>query len=601
MAYSLNWDLDSIYPGGIESPEFAAKMALLKEQTTEYKQKVAAYQPDAPAYANLIELVELGQTIAAGSRTAFLFVNALHAADFTNEAHRPYFSRLETLMVEFKAPSDAFDKLLAAFDDAEFATILDLPALQEVAFALQESREDAKRLLADDAEALLNKLNLDGINAWSSHYDTIASTLSMPFTDEHGVTTTISAGQALNQLDGYPDAKVRAELMKGYEKMWGDADQLTADTLNHLAGARLTEQAAHGYKDYLEKPLALNRMSRETLEAMWGVVDANKGMFKAYFARKAQLLGTDGIGWQDQVAPITEIGDYKPKALTYDDAANFIVENFAKYSPKMSAFAQQAFEKRWIEAEDRPGKAPGGWMESVPDTKESRIFLTFTGSVNDAATIAHELGHAFHTSVLIDLPELRDRYAMNVAETASTFAEMLINDANVQKAESDAEKVVLLDAKMTNPIAMFLNIHARFEFENAFYKERQQGYVPASRLNELMAAAQADAFDGNLTVDHPHFWSSKLHFYIDDVPFYNFPYTFGYLFSTSIYAWAKDQANFEEAYIALLRDTANMSSEDLAKKHLGVDLTQPDFWQKAADLVKADIDEFLTLSAQFVE
>jgi oligoendopeptidase F len=147
---------------------------------------------------------------------------------------------------------------------------------------------------------------------------------------------------------------------------------------------------------------------------------------------------------------------------------------------------------------------------------------------------------------------------------------------------------------------MFLNIRARFLFENSFYAERQAGFVPAKRLNELMSAAQEQAFGGILDELHPHFWASKLHFYINDVPFYNFPYTFGYLFSQGIYAWAQTQENFEEAYIALLRDTANMTTEELAQKHLGVDLTKPDFWQAGADLIKQDIDEFLKLSEQFV-
>ncbi|SUP52566.1 oligoendopeptidase, pepF/M3 family [Weissella viridescens] len=116
-----------------------------------------------------------------------------------------------------------------------------------------------------------------------------------------------------------------------------------------------------------------------------------------------------------------------------------------------------------------------------------------------------------------------------------------------------------------------------------------------------MDVAQAEAFDDILDKRHPHFWSSKLHFYIDDIPFYNFPYTFGYLFSSGIYAWAQSQKDFEASYISLLRDTANMSTEELAKKHLGVDLTEPDFWQAGADLIKQDIDEFISLSDQFVK
>ncbi|CAM4242218.1 M3 family oligoendopeptidase [Weissella hellenica] len=601
MTYSLNWNLDTIYPGGIHSPEFAEKLNLLAQQITNLETAISDYNlVNDTSFKTLSQLIADNQTIFSGLRTATLFVNALSAADYTNSEYRPYQTKVAKLSVAYQTPLNAFAKLLTTFSDDDFNQALAVPAIAPVAFHLKGLRHQAARLLDDKTEQLLNTLKLDGLDAWSEHYDTISAGLTMTYTDENSVQQTLSAGQALNRIDDYPDNTIRAEIMRQYEKMWGNAENLAADTLNHLAGARLTEQSSHGYDDFLAEPLELNHLSRQTLNTMWQVVDDNKAMFKDYFERKAQLLGLDKIGWQDQSAPITKLGDYTPTTTTYDDAAAFIIKNFGKYSPKMAAFAQNAFENQWIEAENRPGKTPGAWMESVPDIHESRIITTFTGSVNDSATIAHEIGHGFHTSVLTDLPVWRDDYAMNVAETASTFAEMLIADANVQAAKSDAEKVVLLDAKMANPIAMFLNIRARFLFENNFYTERQAGFVPATRLNELMSAAQEQAFGGILDELHPHFWASKLHFYINDVPFYNFPYTFGYLFSQGIYAWAQTQENFEEAYIALLRDTANMTTEELAQKHLGVDLTKPDFWQAGADLIKKDIDEFLTLSEQFI-
>lgn len=192
---------------------------------------------------------------------------------------------------------------------------------------------------------------------------------------------------------------------------------------------------------------------------------------------------------------------------------------------------------------------------------------------------------------------------MNVAETASTFAETIINNANVESAKSNAEKLTLLDAKMVNAVAMFMNIHARFIFEKDFYTERQKRIITPAELNKMMINAQKEAFAGALDENgyHPHFWTSKLHFYIDGVPFYNFPYTFGYLFSLGIYAFAKKSGdNFEDQYISLLRDTANMNVEELAKKHLNVDLTKEDFWQDGADLIKQDIDEYIKLSEEFI-
>lgn len=116
-----------------------------------------------------------------------------------------------------------------------------------------------------------------------------------------------------------------------------------------------------------------------------------------------------------------------------------------------------------------------------------------------------------------------------------------------------------------------------------------------------MEKAQKEAYAGSLSGYHPHFWCSKLHFFIDDVPFYNFPYTFGYLFSLGIYTeFLKNPDGFEDKYIALLRDTGRMKVEDLAKKHLGVDLTKPDFWAAGINLMAEDAREFIRLSDELL-
>src|SRR5699024_9578362 len=237
----------------------------------------------------------------------------------------------------------------------------------------------------------------------------------------------------------------------------------------------------------------------------------------------------------------------------------------------------------------------------LPESKESRIFMTYADSPGEVSTLAHELGHAFHSHVMNDLPALNQQYAMNVAETASTFAELIVADATVRDAKSKEEKIGLLDTKIQNALAMFLNIHARFLFESTFYEERQMGVVTDERLSELMEAAQKEAYQNSLNSYHPHIWSSKLHFFIADVPFYYFLYTFGYLFSLGIYAQSLENSNgFEDRYIALLRDTASMTTEDLTKKHLDADLTKSDFWTAGIEIMENDIKTFLELTEEYL-
>ncbi|RRK10071.1 M3 family oligoendopeptidase [Lactiplantibacillus garii] len=597
MHYSETWDLDHIFPGGINSPKLTAKIAKIKRQlaatqTTLTNWRVTA---DTPDYDWFTQLVNDLQAIQAGLAQCEVFVVAVQSADAGNTQAGTVLNQLYQLDNQLDNLLTRFKKSLVKLDNQTFKTILAQPALKAVAFNLTEMRHQGRALLDDQTEDLINNLALDGFQGWSDHYDTLVNQLKIKYTDENGQTHQLSAGQAQNTLAAAMPNAQRTQLMANWETAWQAQAAPFADTLNHLAGFRLTNYQAHGTDNFLQKPLELNRMSQATLDTMYKVVAANKDLLLSYLKRKAALLGKDHIDWQDVEAPLN-LGSQAP-SQTYDQAAEFVIANFKRFSPKMAHLAQYALEHRWVEAENRPNKRPGGYMDNLPETQESRIFMTFTGSPNDTATLAHELGHAFHADVIKDLPLWRQDYAMNVAETASTFAELIVADASVKAASDPKTKLQLLDGKMQNPLAMFLDIRARFLFETRFYEARQRGIVTPDELSSLMLSAQKEAYGNALTTYHPMFWASKLHFYIADVPFYNFPYTFGYLFSLGIYAQAKHQPDFEDRYVALLRDTANMTTEELAQKHLGVDLTQPAFWQAGVALIKRDIDEFMALSA----
>jgi pepF/M3 family oligoendopeptidase len=382
-------------------------------------------------------------------------------------------------------------------------------------------------------------------------------------------------------------------LFQEWEKAWENQASLLGTVLNHLAGFRLAVYQERGWDDILKEALSYNRMRKETLDTMWRVISQNKQPFVDYLDRKARLLGLDKLSWFDLEAPVGK-GEHH---YSYQEGADFIIDHFRSFGEKLAGFAKMAFENRWIEAEDRPGKRPGGFCTTFPASRQSRIFMTYSGTPDNVNTLAHELGHAFHSYVLHEVHPLNRDYAMNVAETASTLAEMIISDAAIRQAKSEEEKLSLLENKLQRSVAFFMNIHARFLFETRFYGEKKNGIVSHSELSRLMEEAQKEGYAGALEQYHPMFWGSKLHFYITDVPFYNFPYTFGYLFSLGIYAKAINEGKtYEEKYISLLKDTGSMFVEDLAKKHLGADLTEEAFWQAGVDLCIKDAEEFLRMT-----
>ncbi|EOT45335.1 oligoendopeptidase F [Enterococcus sp. AZ150] len=600
MHYAINWDLDSIFEGGSHSGALAARLEELSQQIKNYQKAIEAWDVTQTTPEVIATILQKEEICSNGFSQCGSFIGALLSSDVNDQKAKLLMGELSAKSPVFQSAHTLFAKKLTEISETDWNTMTTSETLQDVAFRLNEMRRDGLELLSEAEENIIHTLALDGLNAWSEHYDTIVATIAIPFTDKNGNEQTLSAGQAFNKMTGDPDASVRATLFAAWEKAWSEKAPLLADTLNHLDGFRISTQRLHGVEDFLKEPLEYNRLSRKTLDTMWQTIAKNKQPIMDFLTRKAQLFGKEKMEWQDQDAPII-LGNMQERTYSFDEAAEFIIKHFKDFSPKMADFAQSAFEKSWIEAEDRPGKRPGGYCTELPETKESRIFMTYSNSVNEVATLAHELGHAFHSSVMWDLPSVNQEYAMNVAETASTFAELIVADATLKEAQTPEEKINLLDTKMQNAIAMFMNIHARFIFETNFYTARQKGLVSEEQITNLMLEAQKESYLDQLGSYHPHFWAAKLHFFIDDVPFYNFPYTFGYLFSMGIYAYAADKGtSFEDDYIALLRDTASMTTEELAQKHLQVDLTKPDFWQAGIDRVLEDVHEFMELTNDYI-
>ncbi|MFO7172607.1 MAG: M3 family oligoendopeptidase [Bacillota bacterium] len=589
---SQTWDLDVFFPGGSRSPEFARFLEQLEADVGSFAERLGAAGQAEVGVPLLTDLVGTLQDLQQRMSEAGAFVSCLTAQDVKDEQAKLLEGRVRQLSSRLQAILTRFEALLRQVPDDTWRQVVADPALAPVAFALNEIRERAAEKLPPEQEALATALAVDGYHAWSQLYHTVVGRITIPF-EADGQTVQLSVGQAFNRMMEDPDRSVRQTLFARWEEAWAREAELCAAALNHLAGFRLALYRSRGWDSVLKEPLDRNRMSQATLEAMWDVVNRNKDHLVAYLQRKARILGVDRLAWYDLSAPIGKL----TRRIPYDEAAEFIVENFRRFSPAMADFAARAFRERWIEAEDRPGKRPGGFCTSFRLSRQSRIFLTYSGTPGGVSTLAHELGHAYHQHVMNDLPPLVQNYAMNVAETASTFAEMVVVDAAIQAAASPEERLALLEDKIQRSVAFFMDIHARFLFETRFYEARKKGLLTVADLNGLMLEAQKEAFRDALGEYHPHFWASKLHFYITYWPFYNFPYTFGYLFSYGVYARARAEGpSFADRYVALLRDTGRMTVEDLARKHLGVDLTQPDFWQSAADLVVEDIREFLRLT-----
>ncbi len=349
-------------------------------------------------------------------------------------------------------------------------------------------------------------------------------------------------------------------------------------------------------------------MTHATLDAMWSAVASRKRVLLKYLAKKAELMGLDRLAWYDLQAPLPQAAGLGGERLSYDEACGHVLATFNGFSHDFGAFAESALYAALDRGREPPREAARGILHVFPDCARVADFHDVHRLGRQHVDFAHELGHAYHSHLLREQPLFLQDYPMNLAETASTFAEAVLNERRLEAAQADAvrsgralrdEQLVLLDGMLGDAVVYLMNIHARFLFEDRFCTERKAGEVPPARLSQLMQAAQKDAFCDGLDEEgwYPNFWISKLHFYMSSLPFYNFPYTFGYLLSLGIYAMQPDLGDqFAERYGRFLLATGCNETEAAVKSTLGCDLTQPTFWNKSLDIVERRVERFLELA-----
>lgn len=530
------------------------------------KEKITSFQNEK----NIKKAFAIHQEIEAETSEFESYIHCLLAQNVKDEKAKKLQAELSQIQAAYQIAIAQFDKQLAS----DPAVVFHDPSEQ---FIAQEKRALANKKLAPEQEKLIHTLSVNGFKSWEELYHSSVGSLQFQM-KIHGREELMSAAQVHNLMH-YTDRAIREMAFASWEKKFQENRDLFAKILNSLSGFRLAALELRKGRDFLEEPLDSNRMKRETLEAMWDAINAKKDLLVQFLHKKAAKMNLSKLSWHD-VEVASEIHE---KPISYNDAQVIIIEQFSNFSPKMGEYAKKAFQEKAVEAEDRADKMPGGFCTPFPLTKTSRIFMTWSGTRDNLLTLAHELGHGFHSELLFEQSPLAQKYPMNLAETASTFAEQLIFEGLLNKAQGQ-ERESLLEEKAMRSLTFLMNIQARYLFEKEFYEKRSEGILAAEEISHIMEKAQRQAFGNALASYHPMFWASKQHFYFTNLPFYNFPYTFGYLFSLGLFATAK-----EEGYCALLKDTGSMTAEDLVQKHLKVDLSKPEFWEKAVTIASKDL------------
>ena len=579
------WNLNILY-NGFDDEKFTSDTKLLD---THIESLVALSEraSEMDSLALIREFLSVQNDLNLVTSKLFIYANLRYSANTADSDAASIMGVLMGKLSATAAPSAALNKMIAGIENLE-ELIKENEDLREYEFYLTSIKEESKHLLTDAEESLFAEMNISGASAWSDLQSSLTSTLKV---DYNGEKITLPA---VRNLAYEADADVRKNAYYAELASYDQIKSATAFALNSIKQQVISESRRRGYASPLDKALSNSRMTRETLDALISAMEDYLPAFRKYLKAKAKYLGHEGgLPWYDLFAPIGS----SDKKYTIEESRDYLLGIFGKFDTELHDMVKTAFDEEWIDFYPREGKVGGAFDCGVPSAKQSRVLTNFGGAFGDIVTLAHELGHSFHDRQVFNNALLNQEYSMPVAETASTFNEVLVVSTAIAESTDREEKLALIESQLQDATQIIVDIYSRYTFEASVFENRPTEFMSADRFSELMLAAQEKAYGDGLDKElrHPYMWVCKGHYYSGGLSFYNFPYAFGGLFARGLYAkYLAEGKPFVDTYKALLRATGTSTVENAAKI-AGVDLTQKSFWEAGLKSLADQIDEFCQL------
>ena len=574
------WNLNTIYRG-FEDPRFEADLKTMEQQIDAYTALAAALDGQDPL-ETLKKGIALEEEISSLAGKLGLYCSLRQSANTRDTDAVSQLGRLMAICSAVAAPEAAFHEWAAKLPDL-MALIETDEILGQYRFLFSKMQESSRYLLGSRGEEIMARMQLSGSNAWSDLQSYLTSTVPVTY---RGDTINLSS---VRNLAYDPDPLVRKDAYEAEIACYDRIRDAVAFALNSIKLETISDCKLRGYDSPLARTLKHSDMRRETLDAMLEAMDEYLPKFWQYLKAKAKALGHEnGLPWYDLFAPM----GVSSTKFTAEDARNYLVEQFSGFDQELADMVARAFDQEWIDFYPRDGKTGGAFCAEVHCLEESRILTNFDGMFTDVVTLAHELGHAFHNQCIFPHRVLNRDYSMPVAETASTFNECVVMASAIGKAANREEKLALIESQLQDVTQIICDIYSRFRFESMVFQHREEEFMNADTLCELMTQAQKQAYGDGLDHSclHPYMWICKSHYY--GPTFYNFPYAFGGLFARGLYAQYKAEGEtFVPKYKKLLYTTSVATAEDAAKV-AGIDLTDKQFWRAALQTVADQIDLF---------
>ena len=584
------WDLTDLYRG-IDDPELAADLDRAARDAVSFEERwkgrlaaEAGRGAEGRLGAALGEYEALEELVGRIASYASL----VYVGDTADPKRGKFYGDIQEKLTDLSAHLLFFAlELNQVPDDAIEAAFAADPAFAHYRPWVIDLRKDKPYQLEDRIEQLFHEKSVTGRGAWNRLFDETMTSLRFNVGSE-----TLALEPTLNLLQDSDPAR-RREAAEALAATFKANQRIFTLITNTLAKDKEISDRWRGFKDIADSRHLANRVEPEVVDALTSAVrNAYPRLSHRYYAMKAKWLGMERMDHWDRNAPLPETPS---TVIGWNEARDTVLSAYHGFAPEMAEIARRFFDRKWIDAPVREGKAPGAFAHPTVPSAHPYVLLNYLGKPRDVMTLAHELGHGVHQVLAAGRGALMASTPLTLAETASVFGEMLTFRSLLDRTTEPRERKAMLAQKVEDMINTVVRQIAFYEFERKVHSERRTGELTADRIGEFWLEVQAESLGPSIRLGEGYetFWSYVPHFIHS--PFYVYAYAFGDCLVNSLYAvYRTSETGFQQKYFDLLKAGGTKHHSELLAP-FGLDASDPEFWNEGLRVIEGFIDELEAL------
>ena len=585
-AETVRWDLSDLYASPTDpalEADLAQSLERAKAFESTYKGRVSTLDPE-PFAAMMRELEQHEEQAAKPEVYAYL----LHSQDTQDPAAGRLLARVREAAAERGSHSVFFSLELAQTGDEQAARLYAHPESARYRHTIEEARKFRPHQLSEPEERVLTDFSPVGNSAWTRLFEELCAVIRVNVDGSD-----LALEEALTMLRE-PDRQVRRNASHAITGALNHDIRTRGYIFNVILQEKAIDDRLRHFPSWISSRNLANETSDEAVQALVEAVTGRYDVCVRYYRVKKKLLGVGDLHEWDRYAPIGQVS----RNLGWEDAKELVLGSYMRFSPRAGALVEDFFKHRWIDAPVVPGKAGGAYCMPVTPHHHPYVMLNFTGKLRDALTLAHELGHGLHDRLASRQHIFDFHPPLTLAETASVFGEALTFDRIMAEEKDPKIRLAMLCSQCEDAFSTVFRQVAFNRYEDAVHTARRsEGELSVEQLGEIYQAKLQPMFGDALTLTDEHrvWWSYVSHFM--HTPGYVYAYAFGNLLAMSVYhRYLERGPEFVDDYLEFLAAGGSTRPDELVRR-LGMDITDPGFWDAGLKILDGMVTEVERLAA----